>query len=272
MSVIKTFFLSLVIFILCFCSRTLLEEPVAKVPFAKSTEYANQDKAYQFEVPEDGQMMRFELKGVMKMNSWKAMDIEVYQADGTYLFSYQDELWSESGRDSEGHWTERKTDASFEIRLAKKGIHHLYLTDASSYSQKLDNTRYTFRVVPIRGDAGTLLPLQFIAGIIAVGCLALLINRYENDEPLSGQTTFNKKPYGHNPFGDQARPSRAPLYAWCFSLGFFVLLFSWAYKNDDNINYVSYAYGHSNMTVDRSIRQQSLSGANHRGGSGRGGK
>ncbi|KAF7781488.1 hypothetical protein PRUB_b0724 [Pseudoalteromonas rubra] len=272
MSVIKTFFLALVMVILCLFGQTILKGPVAKVPYAKSTEFSNKDIAYHFEVPQDGQMMRFELKGTMKMNSWKAMDMEVYQADGTYLFSYQDDLWSESGRDSEGNWTERKTKASFAIRFAKKGKYQLYLTDQSSNNQKLNNTRYYFRVVPVRGDASVLKPLLYVALIVAFLCFAVLGNRYEVDKPLSGKTTYNKKPYGHNPFGDQARPSRVPLYAWCFSLGLFALLFSWAYKNDDDINYVSYAYGKSHMTVDRSIRQQSMSGANHRGGSGRGGK
>ncbi|ALU45182.1 hypothetical protein [Pseudoalteromonas rubra] len=272
MSVIKTFFLALVIMALCFVGSLVLDESVAKVPFVKSTEFTNQDKAYQFDVPADGQMMRFELKGVMKMNTWKAIDMEVYQADGTYLFSYHDELWSESGRDSEGKWTEHRKEASFKIRFAKKGSYQMYLTDQSSNNQKLNNTRYYFRVVPVRGDASVLKPLFYIALIVAFLCFTVLGNRYEEDKPLSGKTTYNKKPYGHNPLGDQARPSRAPLYAWCFSLGLFALLFSWAYKNDDDINYVSYAYGKSQMTVDRSIRQQSMSGANHRGGSGRGGK
>lgn len=261
MSVVKTFILSLVMVILCLFAQALLEEPIAKVPFAKSTEFSNKDIAYHFEVPQDGQMMRFELKGTMKMNSWKAMDMEVYQADGTYLFSYQDDLWSESGRDSEGHWTERKTKASFEIRFAKKGKYQLYLTDSNSYGFKISKGTYNFRVVPIRGDASILTPLKYLALIVVVCSFGVFLDRHEKNKMSS-----------KNPYDEKPKSTYTPVYSWVISLSLFAMLFAYAQANDDDINYVSYAYGKSQMTVDRSIRQQSMSGANHRGGSGRGGK
>ncbi|AZZ96425.1 hypothetical protein [Pseudoalteromonas sp. R3] len=262
MSVIKTFILSLVIVILCFFGGALLEEPIAETPFALSTDFSNKDKAYQFEVPEDGQMMRFEINGTMKMNSWQAMDMEVYNADGTYIFSYQDELWSESGRDSEGDWTERKTKASLEIHFAKKGHYTLYLTDSNSYGFKFSRDKYYFRVIPIRGDASMLRPLRTIAGIIAFGCFCILAYRHENGYALSG-----KKPFDNN-----TKYKREPIYIGAISLSLFAAVFLYAQTKDDDINYALHAYGNKKMTVDRSIRQQSLSGANHRGGSGRGGK
>ncbi|WP_440056895.1 hypothetical protein ACSLBF_18610 (plasmid) [Pseudoalteromonas sp. T1lg65] len=263
MSVLKTFILSVVIIILCFIGRDFLQEPVAKVPFATGSDFANQDKAYQFDVLEDGQMMRFEIKGTVLMNSWKAMDMEVYHADGTYLFSYRDDLWAESGRDSDGAWTETKKHATFDIRFAKKGTYHLYLTDSSS-SRLTTNTKYYFRVVPIRGDVRFMKPIAYSFVFIAIICLVVLGHRLEEGKPLSGSK---------NPITDKTKPSRLHLYAWCFSLGLVGLVFTASYANDDDeINYASYALTRSNMEVDRSIRQQSLSGANFRAGSARGGK
>ena len=269
MSVLKLFIISLVMFLLSFVAKEQMEVPSENVAMASGNHYANSDNVYKFRVREDGQMMRFELKGTMPMNSWKAFDFEVYQSDGQYLFNYSDELWSESGRDSDGRWTEYKRYAYFDMRFPKQGEYDVYLTDSAKSNSKTANARYEFRVVPIRGDAGILKPVLYLFGAVAVCCFLILAHRAENDK----DTTSSR--YGKNRIQNKkvGQKSYVHIYTWCFAIGIFSLFFWLAYANDDDdIDYVHFSYSHSNIDVDRSIRQQSLSGSNYRAGSGKGGK
>ncbi|MER2491117.1 hypothetical protein [Catenovulum sediminis] len=271
MSVYKLFFISLTIFVLSFCSAQYMESEDAAVVMQKSKNFANTESAYPFEVPHDGQMMRFEFRGRMPMNTWKSFDMEIYSASGEYLFSYQDELWSESGVDSDGKWTERKQHAYFDIRFPKKGQYILYLSDSAASNRSTAKTQYSFRVVPIKGDRSWFSHLYYIFGAIALVCLVVIFNKMENAGKNSG--AFIQPKSNHRLSKKSANSSKVYWYIFAGSLAWFGVVYCLAVSHDDSdINYIHYAHRHYNMHVDRSIRQQSLSGANFRAGSSKGGK
>lgn len=269
MSVMKLFIICLAAWFLSFCSSEYMEGETQDVPMQLSKKFVEEDEAYHFTVSEDGQMMRLEVRGTMPMNSWKAMEMEVYAADGEYLFTYRDELWSETGTDSDGKWTERKEHAYFDIRFPKQGDYFLFLSDSSQRHTNAHRTNYYFRVVPIRGDKSIFTPMLYIFGGIALLCFIILSYRWEEERKQSTR----KHPPSIADMREDSKPSSFVIYLVISILFLWMWLFWLASSNDDDdINYVNYAHGHYNLYVDRSVRQQSLSGADFRSGSSRGGK
>lgn len=57
--------------------------------------------------------------------SWAFIQGEVQNATGDYLFSFGDELWHESGYDSDGAWTDYKRDYSIDITFPEPGEYYL---------------------------------------------------------------------------------------------------------------------------------------------------
>ena len=267
MSVIKLFVLSLMMFSLSFCGSKYMESTSKDVKYAGSSDYANKDAPYKFTVDSDGQMIRLEFSGTAPMNKWYAFDMEVYSANERYLFSYQDDLWSESGHDSDGAWTERKRHAYLDVRFPQQGEYLIYLTDSSN--SRSGNMNYSFRAVPINGNGKAFKPLMLIFGVIGFACFLILAHKLENQ---------SKKPMGYGKSSLAKPKNKSNTWVYVFG-GAFVIWFAvflTAYDDDDDIDintyYLSHSYKSNSIYVDRSLRQQSLSGSNFRAGSGRGGK
>ena len=137
--------------ILNFISASAVDYPTEDIPFSASGFFANSETPYTFKVPRNGNVMRLEIKGTMPMNTWKSVDMEVYDSNDNYLFSVQDELWSESGKDSSGEWTEHSKSGQVTIRFKHKGDYYLYLSDSAEINKSTANVEFIFRVVPVRG-------------------------------------------------------------------------------------------------------------------------
>lgn len=272
MSFIKLLIISALTFMVSFILQSILGGITEERPFQSHKQFANIDKAYQFNVPEDGQMMRFEISGKMPMNKWKSFDLEIFKDDGSYLFTYQDELWSESGRDSDGPWTEYKKKAFLEQRFAKKGNYSLYLTDSATSNKTTATARYSIRAVPIKGDGSMLQAIKWGSGIIALLCFIVLIYRAEHNKKERGgylaSTPFKKSIVTKN-------NSTATTFYIVLAIFFIPLTISsiLAFKNDDSdIDWLALSYHNKQISIDRELRQQSLSGPAFRTGGSRGGK
>ena len=266
MTTIRLLVISAAAFLICLLLREILETPVSITDFASSQQLSNKDKAYQFKVPEDGQMMRFEVVGRTPMNTWKSVDIDVYDQVGNYLFTYQDELWAETGRDSDGRWTEYRDRAEFTQHFPKKGIYEAYVSESSGPSSRIKTNDFRFRVVPVLGNSRLLTPLVWVSGAIAFVCLLILGNRMDKGRPISSY----KKPR-HPLQKPQTNKSTMTVIALFFAPT--LLLTAMAFqKDDDDIDWLYASHSSKQMTVDRELRQQSLSGAQFRTGGSRGGK
>lgn len=153
-----------------------LDNSLSSPKFGTSTEYSEVDKAFLFDVPEDGQMMRFEIRGSVPTNQWQAVEIEVFNANDKYLFTYADEIWAESGREDGEYWEEHQSAPDYGFRFPEKGQYKAYVSSTSSNGVRY---QFTFRVVPIEGDKSQLKPVMWMFGIIAVICFAM-INQMDN--------------------------------------------------------------------------------------------
>ncbi len=269
MSVIKLFILSITMLILSWCSSDYMERPTINTPFQASNQFSNTDKPYKFFVPKNGQMMRLEFQGKVPMNRWRTFDMDIYTIDNKYLFSYKDELWSESGRDSDGYWQEHKKRAYFDIRFPKQGEYLVFLSDSTNSAT--DRNSYRFRAIPITGNSRTFTPLMYLFGFIALGCFIVLFHRMESE---------GKRPFGKT-LQPTPQPSKKKSNSWIYfcvgAIGIWFVAFAIASDDDDddidiNSYYLGHSHRYSQIYVDRSMRQQSQSGSNFRAGSSKGGK
>jgi len=272
MTAVKTVLLAIMVLVLSIAAQDFLEAPTASIPFSTSGNFANKDRAYSFKVPEDGQMMRLEFRGNMPSNRWKAMDMEIYDSNWKYLFSYHDELWVETGRDSDGQWTERRSKAYIEQRFPKKGEYFIYLSDSSKTNPTTANNQYTFRVVPIRGDGSLFKPFIYVS--IAVLVISFIYAAHLLEKQKQASQRFSYRPV--KKLGNTEVKKKSALNFFTVLILVLFLLISvgaLAWKKDDSdVNWLFVAQKHKRMTVDKSVRQDSLSGSGFVGGSGRGGK
>jgi len=262
MSVIKLLVISAITALLSMCSQNHVETPTETRNYTSSSTLANQDKALEFVVPEDGQMMRFEITGVMTMNSWKAIEIEVFDSNERYLFTYQDELWAENGRDSDGAWTEYRKYASMEQRFPKSGSYFAYITDSSGPYNRAKTVPYKLRVIPIRGNGSILAFIKWLSVVIAGVCLVILFSRFEERE-----NDIVYRPINLMPKSKAERKKDLKVFAlfWLIFLTPVAVANIFAYQqDDDDIDWLSVAQWRKSIYVDRDLRQQSLSGANFR--------
>ena len=106
-------------------------------------------------------------------NQWRFISGEVLNEKKEYLFGFGQELWKESGRDSDGAWTESKTNYDMKITL-QKGTYYLGFESETSVPKGYGNG-ITIRVEKKRGSS-----LYFlIAGIIGL-IIGLIINEIAN--------------------------------------------------------------------------------------------
>ncbi|QLJ08760.1 MULTISPECIES: hypothetical protein [unclassified Pseudoalteromonas] len=272
MSIYKLFTIASIAFLSCFLIRADLQEPLQNGQYGNFKEYDGQDKPYLFNVPEDGQMMRFEIKGRLPLNSWKAIDIEIFDPEGNYLFSYSDELWAETGRDSEGKWTEYREKVHHEVHFPKKGQYSAYVSSSFGPNTRAEHFSYSFRIIPIKGNSNILLPFMWLSGIVAGMCIFVVLHRFEAEREGSDITykPINKL----NPEAIKAMETRVAV--WPIVLLFFTpigLASMYAYsKNNDERDWLMYSLYHSNITVDKQLREQSIGSPGFRSRGGSGGK
>ena len=271
MTTMKLFIIAIVTFICAWMIDSDLAAPETSKPYADSTSYSNTDTPYPFEVTRNGQMIRFEVKGRLPLNSWKSIDIEIFDNEGNYLFAYTDELWAESGRDSDGSWTEYHTQVHLDQRFPKKGRYQAFITDSSSSKQASQQSSFRFRILAIRGDTGKMNIILWLSGLVAGFCLLVFIHRHEQEK-----NAIEYKPVKRLTTQQLDAMKTAPMKVWPVLLLFFIptLLTSvWAYSDDDDeINWLSYSYRHSHIYVDRELREHSVASAQFRTGGSRGGK
>lgn len=72
------------------------------------------------------------ITATLPFQSWSYIECEVLDADQEYLFSFGEELWYESGYDSDGKWIENKNNYDMKTTFPKKGIYYLNFKSESN--------------------------------------------------------------------------------------------------------------------------------------------
>ena len=76
--------------------------------------------------------VRGSLKGI-RDNSWFGVDVGMMNSDDEYIYNKYIEFWRESGRDSDGPWSEASLSTSWIIRIDEPGVYR-FVIDADEAS------------------------------------------------------------------------------------------------------------------------------------------
>ena len=110
--------------------------------------------------------------------TWSFVNGDVLDENKNYLFSFGKELWKETGRDSDGTWSAKKTSFSLKVTLPKKGTYYLKFNTESNTSE---NDWVQVAVSPKQGSSLAHFILGVLGLIIGVG-LWVLTNLEDSDE------------------------------------------------------------------------------------------
>lgn len=100
---------------------------------------------------------------------WSAIDAEVVDAKGNYLFAFSEELWFETGRDSEGPWKEGKRNYDLSLTFPEPGNYFINFNSENSRNSSVGDIR-----VEARKKLGSSIAhfwIGFISFIIGVSIL-----------------------------------------------------------------------------------------------------
>lgn len=100
---------------------------------------------------------------------WSAIEAEVVDAKDQYLFAFSEELWFETGRDSEGPWQEGKRNYDISVTFPKPGNYFINFSSENSRSSSVDEIRV--EASKKLGSSLAHLWLGFISLIIGVATL-----------------------------------------------------------------------------------------------------
>ncbi|MCF2858119.1 hypothetical protein L1286_11600 [Pseudoalteromonas sp. SMS1] len=268
MSLMRFAATTLVATVLAWLCKLYVQEPVYSLentPFVSSKDH--QSVPYKFTISEDGAMARFEVKGYMRDNTWSSFEFEVFGTHETYLFTYHDELWTETGRDSEGAWREARDHLYFDIRLPESGDYHavLHTSKGPALRTSAASNHFNFRVYEINGDKEWLNLAMWLLGILCFGAF-VIVDIFGNRKSSSN--------YGYD-FRQQRRKNKLMPVAWLLIFYVFILSVITAIACRDNdllIDYRAKSASNKNLKVDRQLREHSMSSAGYRTRSGIGGK
>lgn len=100
---------------------------------------------------------------------WSAIEAEVVDAKNNYLFAFSEELWFETGRDSDGPWQEGKRNYDISVTFPEPGNYFINFSSENSRSSSVGQIR--IEANKKLGSSIAHLWLGFISLIIGVAIL-----------------------------------------------------------------------------------------------------
>lgn len=86
------------------------------------------------EVPKDNSVILFEISQGMRANNWTYVTIEVLDKDKRFMHAFGDEFWFETGRDTDGDWSESHKEFDMKITFDEAGTYFFeVVTEASDF-------------------------------------------------------------------------------------------------------------------------------------------
>ncbi|MDW3194336.1 MAG: hypothetical protein R8G66_18315 [Cytophagales bacterium] len=125
------------------------------------------------EVPKKNAVFLFEVTQGMKVNNWTYVTVEVLDKDKKFLHAFGDEFWSETGRDSDGNWSESHLEFDMKITFDEPGTYFFkVVTEASNFKAA---RKVVVRYKRLRGSSVAFWWLCFIS--LGVGIVINEVNR-----------------------------------------------------------------------------------------------
>jgi len=123
------------------------------------------------QVKKDRTVYLVEVLQQVSNGDWSSVTGNVLDQNKNYLFGFGEEFWKESGRDSEGPWTESKNKYKMKVTL-QKGTYYFEFE-----SERSRNVSGNIKIV-VNRRIGSSLPF-LIAGILAL-IIGVVLNEYAN--------------------------------------------------------------------------------------------
>lgn len=173
MKIITSLFVSLGLFILlAIFLKGWLDTPVMSGPEVR---IGNTKKLvrYDFKVAKAGAIIEIKLDATLPDNTWKEVEVEVFSTREGYLFTYFDELWTETGIDK-GYqkWRESSINNQARQRIPVAGEYYLLVRYRDSPALKNQPKVFYLSVRQLRGDSHQ---LETIMEMIALPVFALSV-------------------------------------------------------------------------------------------------
>jgi hypothetical protein len=102
--------------------------PVPKIETLLKTTRQADRPAYQvgpIVVENPGEVFEVIVRANLPDNHWSFIEVELLDNNEEYLYSFGQELWRESGRDSDGNWSESKRDFDTKLTFPVTGYYYL---------------------------------------------------------------------------------------------------------------------------------------------------
>jgi hypothetical protein len=124
-----------------------------------------------FAVERPGTVLQISLSANPPKNSWVFIEGEILDAGENYLMSFGNELWYETGTDSDGYWAEAYSSYQIKLTMPEAGQFYLNLKTQSEKKPQAIG-------VSIRRVRGSTIPhLIFGCLLLAIG---LVLNEFAN--------------------------------------------------------------------------------------------
>lgn len=109
----------------------------------------------------------------MRSHYWSAVEGEVVDEDWNFLVSFSDELWYETGYDSEGAWSEGKLKYDISITFPKPGKYFILIKSTNENPASVEDIYIT-----AYQEFGSHIIFTFLGWIsLTAGCFILYSNR-----------------------------------------------------------------------------------------------
>ncbi len=76
-------------------------------------------------VEQPGEVFEINVRANLPDNHWSFIEVELLDGNEEYLYSFGQELWRESGRDSDGNWSESRRDFETKLTFPVTGFYYL---------------------------------------------------------------------------------------------------------------------------------------------------
>lgn len=92
-------------------------------------------------VEKPGETFEIFVRSGVPANRWAFIETEIVDQNEEYLYSFGQELWHETGRDSDGAWRERRSNFDTNITFPQPGLYYINFWTNKSYKTRNDKMR-----------------------------------------------------------------------------------------------------------------------------------
>lgn len=146
--------------------------------FASDSQFQTKNQFGPIIIKKPGTVYDVEVSASLPSNHWSFVEVVVTDSYDDYMYSFGQELWHESGKDSEGHWTEKRTE--FESSLTFPQTGEFYLNFVTNSKRNREPKRLNVTLVKKNGSAMLHFWLAILVLVVAIICIEIQYSVIQN--------------------------------------------------------------------------------------------